>query len=261
MPNDESQVGALLRQWRKSRGLSQLELSLRAGVSLKHVGFVETGRSAPSREMVLRLAAAMDVPSRELNLLLTAAGFSAACGEASFDEPGFAAVRSTLEMAMRKQMPFPAWVLDSAWTPLLMNDAQKRLLDLIRNELGGTLPADLLFHPDGLRRCVANWEELASMALRRLRREVTQGYRRFEPVIERCRAYPGLPPSWQHDGPVEAAQPVLPVHFRLGGRDLRFMTTLATLGTAVDVTGQELRIESYYPTDEATEVFCRERLA
>lgn len=256
---DEASVGALLRQWRRTRGLSQLELALRAGVSLKHVGFVETGRSSPSRPMMLRLAAAMDVPAREVNLLLAAAGHSAAYRETRLDEPGMEAVRSALELMLRRHMPYPAWILDSTWTPLLRNDAQKKMLELIRAELGGSLPHDLLFDPNGLRRCVRNWEDLASMSLRRLRREAALGDRRIVALLERCSAYPGLPP-WEHESPAAATDPVLPVHFVLGGRDLRFMTTLATLGTAVDVTGQDLRIELYHPLDEGTEAFCREEL-
>jgi PAS domain-containing protein len=162
---------------------------------------------------------------------------------------------------MHKQMPYPAWVLDVSWRPLMMNSAHERLLAMVRDELGGLPRNDLLFHPDGLRRCVVNWEELASMALRRLRREAALGHTGFEALLERCRHYPGIPQSWQHAVPSEAAHPVLRVVFDLAGSRLEFVTTLATFGTAVDVTGQDLRIENYFAADSATDAFCRQRLA
>jgi len=256
-----SDVGVLLRQWRKSRRLSQLALSAEADVSLRHLCFVETGRARPSRVMVLRLADALDVPLRERNALLLAAGFAPAYRESPLEAPVLDAVRGALAAILAQQEPYPAVVMDREWNIRETNDAATRLFGLLTAGQPAAPPGApnvlrMMLHPDGVRRHVVNWPEVAAMLVRRIRREATGGGtdETARGLLDEVHAYPGMPrPPAVPDLPDERPQlPIIPVRFARDGRSFNFFSTVTTFGTTQDVTLDELRIELFHPADEAT---------
>lgn len=259
MGTTPSPVGRLLRHWRGARRRSQLALALDAGVSARHVSFVESGRAAPSREMVLRLASALDVPLRERNALLLAAGFAPAYAETALSAPEVAAVRQALDLILAHQEPFPAVVMNPRWDIVTANGAAARFfgqfVDLDR------YPAPLnvlrlMFDPAGLRPIVVNWDEVAAGLLERARRESVGGI--LSAATEQLLAE--IAPWGAAEAPPPAARPFIPVRFRVREDIMSFFSTVTTLGTPQDVTLQELRIECFFPADQETAAAAR-RLA
>jgi transcriptional regulator with XRE-family HTH domain len=259
--------GPMVRRWRTLRGLSQEKLAFAAEISSRHLSFLETGRSAPSREMVLVLAGALDIPLREQNELLQAAGFAAVYRESALEAPELAMVRKALDHLLDAHEPHAAIVVNSAWDLHRMNKGAQRLFAWA---LGGRVPpAEVmtnamraLLHPDGLRSVVVGWDRLAAGLIWRTRRELARTPdARVDRLLAEILAYPGVP---AHLGAAVdelfADQPFVQVHLRRDGVDLRFFTTLTTLGTPLDLTAQEIRIESYFPADERTERWVRESL-
>jgi transcriptional regulator with XRE-family HTH domain len=264
MPPIHVAFGPMLKRWRSSRGYSQERLADAAEVSPRHVSFLETGRAAPSREMVLVLASALDLPLRDRNTLLGAAGFAAVYRESDLDSPALVAVRRALQHLLDAQEPHAAFLVDRLWNVRKLNRGGSRLLGWL---FGPRVPPPLtganilhsLFHPEGVRESVVNWEDVAGLLIERLHREIA-----LEPDDDDRRAllrtvlgYPGVPEHFRSARFVDAAYPFVPVQLRQGGTELKFFTTLTTLGTPLDVTAQELRIESYFPADDATESFMR----
>jgi transcriptional regulator with XRE-family HTH domain len=252
--------GARLRWWRERRGLSQLDLASTAETSQRHLSFLESGRTAPSREMVLRLATALDVPLRQQNALLLAAGFSPAWRESSLAAPELAKVSSALDHMLTQQEPYPAFVVDRRWTLLRANVGAQRLTEFL---LGPPPPsaapgepvnlAEALVSPDGLRPFIVNWEDVALYFVRSVQADaIADGTAETAALLTRLLAYPGLPALSTLLPPERAEAPVLMIHFRNGATSLRMFTTIATLGTPLDVTVQEIRIECFFPADEDT---------
>jgi len=198
VPSPGGSFGALLHYWRKARNLSQLALAHEADVSPRHVCFVETGRAKPSREMVIQLATALDVPLRERNALLLAAGFAPVYGEARLDAPEIAPVRRALDAILKQQEPFPAAVLNRHWDILQMNGSGSRFFASL---LGDRAPAGppnvlrLMFDPTGLRPHVANWEAVAETLVRRAHREAVGGVpdAAMSQLLAEVLAYPNVP--------------------------------------------------------------------
>jgi len=263
-PATAPSVGALLQHWRKARRMSQLELANRADISPRHLCFVETGRSKPSRAMVLLLATTLDVPLRERNVLLLAAGFAPMFDESSLDAPALATVRTALEAILRQQEPFPAIVLNRQWDIVHGNDAAKRFFAYL---LGWSKRpktvnvARLMFDPRGLRPRVRNWNAAAVALLHRIHREAVGGVNdaKTSQLLEDILAYPNardLLREFERDKPLV---PVLPISYvRAAGEPVfNYFSTVTTLGTAQDITLQELRIESFFPADAATERHAR----
>jgi transcriptional regulator with XRE-family HTH domain len=251
--------GPLLREWRQTRQMSQLRLAEAAEVSTRHISFIETGRSAPSREMVLILASALDLPLRERNTLLGAAGYAPVYRETDLGAPEMGPVARALGFFLDRHEPYGASVLDGSWNILRVNRGGMRMIGYFLDQ---PPPPDvaanamrILFHPRGLRPYIANWEDTAATMIERLHREVTLGASRA--LLDQVLAYPGVPRSFARPRLGEQPQVVLTMHLRKGDRDLRLFTTLTTLGTPLDVTAQELRIESYFPADSATEEWVR----
>ncbi|RZT15162.1 DNA-binding XRE family transcriptional regulator [Kribbella sp. VKM Ac-2569] len=249
-------VGELLRGWRERRRLSQLELANRVEVSTRHVSFVETGRSKPSREMVMRLAEHLDVPLRDRNQLLLAGGFAPIYSEASLHSPSMLAIRTTLRRLLKAHEPYPALVVDRWWNIVEANagiaifttDVDEKLLQAPINALRLTL------HPDGLARRIANIAEVRSAALASLQRQVAgTADPELQDLYDELRTYAvndmPAPP-----GPAEV---VVPFNLTHDGRELSLLTTIATFGTPLDVTVSELMIESFYPADDATAKYLR----
>jgi transcriptional regulator with XRE-family HTH domain len=248
-----STAGALLRDWRQRRRMSQLDLGLQAGVSARHVSFVETGRSRPSAEMVITLSDHLDVPLRERNVLLLAAGHAPVYAQHDLDEPEMAPVRAALERVLGAHQPFPALVCDRQWGLVLGNDAVGLLVEGVAPELLEP-PANVLraaLHPDGMAPRILNLAEWRTHLLHRLAREHTiSGDPALLTLHDELAAYPG----GLVDEPLDLANEIaVPLKLRgPGGAELTFVSTVTTFGTATDVTLSELTIEAFLPADDAT---------
>jgi transcriptional regulator with XRE-family HTH domain len=253
-----SQVGTLLQYWRDVRGMSQLALAIEADVSPRHVSFVETGRAQPSREMVLQLATALEVPLREQNGLLLAAGFAPIFRESHLDAPELRAVRVALDAILAKQEPYPAVVMNRAWDILMTNAAATRFFGHLLDDAPVPSPLNvvrMMFDPVGLRPCVSNWEAVAESLVRRMQREAVGGVPDEATVrlLADVLAYPGVPDRWSRPDPDSPLVPVIPVVFLKHARTYTFFSAVTTLGTPQDVTLQELRIECFFPMDAETD--------
>jgi transcriptional regulator with XRE-family HTH domain len=261
---DRVPLGTLLREWRRRRRLSQLDLALEAGVSARHLSFVETGRSRPSREMVLHLAEQLDVPLRDRNQLLLAAGFAPAFGERGLDAPELEPVRDAIGLVLEGHEPYPAVVVDRWWDLVAAN----RSVALFTAGVAPHLlepPVNVLrlaLHPEGTAPRIANLGQLREHLLDRLRRHVALTADDRLVVLQReLEGYPA--PAGEDPGGAPPAAPEIAVPLRLrpadGGEELRFFSTIATFGTAVDVTVAELAIEAFFPADRATAAALAER--
>jgi transcriptional regulator with XRE-family HTH domain len=256
-------VGELLRQWRERRRLSQLDLALLADTSTRHLSFVETGRSRPSRGMLLRLAERLEVPLRERNHLLLAGGYAPAFGQAPLDAPEMAGVRAALRQVLAGHEPYPAVVVDRAWD---LVDANAAALALVGGADPALLapPANVLrlsLHPGGMAPRIANLGEWRAHLLGRLRRQIDlTADPGLAELHEELRAYPcdQPEPDVELPGPGDV---VVPLRFRHGDRELSLLSILASFGTPLDVTVAELSIESFYPADAATSAALRDLLA
>lgn len=237
--------------------MSQLALAIEAEVSPRHVCFLETGRARPSRDMVLLLASALDVPLRERNVLLLAAGYAPAYRETHLDSPELDAVRTALQAILRQQEPHPAVVMNRTWDVLTSNDAAARFFGFLLDPAPASGPANvirMMFDPDGLRPFVTNWEEVAEALITRVHREAVGGAPDEDTarLLEEVLALPGVPRRWRRPSLETPLIPVIPVRFRKGARTFAYFSTVTTLGTAQDVTLQELRIECFFPMDAET---------
>jgi transcriptional regulator with XRE-family HTH domain len=250
----------MLRDWRTARRLSQLDLALEAGVSSRHLSYVETGKAQPSREMIARLADALDVPLRERNALLIAAGYAPRYRETSLDTPEMAPVRRAVEFILAQQEPFPAFVTNRHWDVVLANQAVARIFGFMR---GGPPTHQNVMHqvfdPNDMRPFIANWEELAGDLIRHLHNEVAAAPAdtKARTLLEQALAYPGVPEAWRTRDPGSGPAPLMPSVLRRGETELRFFSTITTFGTPWDVTLAELRIECMFPMDEETAALCR----
>jgi len=246
---------ARLVWWRKRRGLSQLQLALAADCSQRHISFLELGRTKPSREMVLRLAAALGVPFRPANEMMLAAGYAPVWSETPLDGAALAPIRDALNHMLAQQEPFPAVVVDRRWNVLQANRGAAALVEFLVGPLapGAALNlADALVAPDVLRPYLVNWTEVVRYFLRSVEADaVADGTAETAGLLQRLLGYKGVQ-SALASAPPDVEGPVLPMHFRKGDAVLRLFTTIATLGTPQDITLQELRIESFFPMDDAT---------
>jgi transcriptional regulator with XRE-family HTH domain len=250
-------IGELLQYWRKTRQLSQLALAIEAEVSPRHICFLETGRAKPSRDMVLLLATVLDVPLRERNALLLSAGFAPMYSEASLDAPELSSVRQALEAILRQQEPYPAIVMDRSWDVIRTNQAADRFLRAFLGDRKASRPTNILrliFDPDGLRPFVEDWDTVAEALVQRVQREAVGGAKDAvaSKLLDEILGYPGVPRRFRKPNLLAPLLPVIPVRFQHGDKSLGFFSTVTTLGTAQDVTLQELRIECFFPADEAT---------
>jgi transcriptional regulator with XRE-family HTH domain len=250
-----SPVGTLLQHWRRERRMSQLTLSIEAGVTPRHVSFVETGRANPSREMVLTLARALDVPLRERNQMLLAAGYAPLYRETGLAAVEMAQVRAALDRMLAHHQPFPAVVMDRHWNVMMANDAAQAMFAYL---LDGQEPGDppnvvrLMFGP--LRPHVANWEQTGEALIQRVHREAVGGIPDPETVrlLDEVLALPGSPAAWRTPDFAAGTLPLLPVEFERDGLELSYFSMVTTVGTPQDVTLQEIRVESFFPADERT---------
>ncbi len=256
-PVPTATFGDTVRYWRRVRSMSQLDLSAAAATTPRHMSFLETGRSQPSREMVLRLATAMEVPLRDRNGLLLAAGYAPVYSERGLGDPAMDRVADAVDRILGQHEPFPAVLIDRGWDLLRANAGAQRLF--------GTLfaPAPLperanvlrlVLGPGPVRDAIANWDELAPALLERARREAVGGVLDVATaeLVRELQQRPEVAALLVAPATITPMAPVIDVQFDLGGPPLRFFSVVSTIGTPVDVTAQELRVEAFFPADDVT---------
>jgi transcriptional regulator with XRE-family HTH domain len=247
--------GTLMREWRQRRRLSQLDLAIEADVSARHLSFIETGRSTPSRTMVLKLASVLDVPLREQNQLLLAAGLAPVYSERSLDDPGMAAVREGVQRVLNAYNPFPCIAVDRSWQIVAANEGAGVLLEGVAPSL--LEPPNALriaLHPEGLAPRIRNLPQWRHHLIERLRREaMVSGSADLAALLAEIEAYPGGSEETRELGGV-----AIPLElYNADGQLLTFLSMVTTFGTALDLTAAELSIEAFLPADEATAAALR----
>jgi len=252
-------VGEHIRDWRQRRRMSQLDLALEADISTRHLSFLETGRAMPSREMVLHLAERLEIPRREQNVILMAAGFAPVFAERSLDDPEFAAARRAVDLILKGHEPYPALAVDLRWNLVAANAAVAPLLEGVDPALlaGPVNVVRLALHPKGLASRTANLAEWRDHLLERLRRQADLT---ADPgliaLIDEVKTYPAPPASDRR--PEDYGQVAVPYQLLQGETLLSFYATTTVFGTAVDITLSELTLETFFPADPATaEILAR----
>jgi transcriptional regulator with XRE-family HTH domain len=246
------QLGELLRYWRQERGKSQLDLSMDTGISQRHVSFVESGRSTPSRDFLSIVSDALNIPFRERNVLLLASGYAPQYGEQSVDAEPMAIVTRAIDRMLRQHEPHPALVLDRRWNVVRTNEAAPQFFGSFVDLEARPKPRnllDLMLDPAGMRPFVEEWEKVAAGLLQRVRREAVGQVldAELQKLLQRLRGYPGvaeLKPS------LAPQSPVLPIVFRRGNQRFSYFSLITTVGTPQCITAQELRVECMFPTDD-----------
>jgi transcriptional regulator with XRE-family HTH domain len=263
-PSLTQSFATLLKQWRNQRGFSQLDLAVTSQVSQRHISFLESGRAKPSREMVLQLATVLEIPLRQQNLMLSAAGFAPIHAETDMKAPEMTSIRRAIDFILQKQEPYPAIVVDRYWNLLLTNNGATRLLTTFidADKLQATFYVDgkinlmrVVFHSQGLRPFMVNWEEFANHLLQRLHRETLAEGESEQSValLNELMSYPGIPEIWHTSNQTPQNALLLSIHLKKNDLELQFFSTIATLGTPYDITLQELRIECLFPASDTTE--------
>ena len=256
-------AGEILKQWRHARRLSQLDLSITAGVSQRHLSYLETGRATPSREMIIHLASELDVPLRERNTWLKAAGYADVYSEYGLDEPAMEQVRHVLETILRAHQPFPAYVVDRAWNLVLANPPATALTGmLILPEKAPLFAGNILrlfMHPEGIRQYICNWEQAATSLMHRFDRELAErpGDATLLELQEGILTYPDVGELPHRSELPSGSDLLVPLHLRTPAGEMRLLTTIATIGAPFDITLEELRLETLLPADRDTERVLR----
>ena len=256
--------GRVLREWRNSRGMSQLALSLQAGVSSRHLSYMETGRASPSRDMVLTLAIALEMPLRDRNAFLQAAGFAPMYRETPLDAGPMGPVRDAVSLLLRSTEPNPTFVVNRRYDVVDANDTGRWLIETFTEDLASfSLPYNfgrLLVSTSGMRKYVENWADVARKVLGRLNRELGGAHTRDAADEALLHAIgPSLAEIGVAPGPTDALPLLVPVRLSRSPLAVRLFTTIATLGTPLDVTLQELRIEMLFPADAETKQMIEQR--
>jgi transcriptional regulator with XRE-family HTH domain len=255
-----------LRYWRAKRGHSQLQLSTIGKVSQRHISFLESGRAQPSKELILKLGVVLDIPLRQRNIMLLAAGFAPAYQERKLSDPELAAVRQALDFMLRQQAPYPALVVDRLWNLHMLNAPAAGMFKwLLGMPAQQAVPGDgainmmrMMLDPAGVRRYIANWDEVAPDALHWIEREAMSdgpGSEASKLLLELTTLAGEAGRHFDHGD--RAGLPFLPISLRKEGVELKLFTAIATLGTPRDVTLHELRIETFFPADAATEAWFK----
>lgn len=252
----------LLRQYRARRRWSQEKLGLEAEVSPRHLSCLETGKARPSREMVLLIASVLDLEFRERNALLLSAGFAAAYPTTSLDSVAMAHVNRAVELLLSHQEPYGGALIDRSWNVLRLNDGARRLLgafldpSIVPSRIATNLVRATL-HPEGLRSYIVNWNEVATLVFERVERahHAHPEDEERRALLEEIRTYPEV--EALAGGISPGSVPVAVLHLRRGADELRLFSLLTTVGTPLDVTAQDLTIESFFPADDATERWFR----
>jgi transcriptional regulator with XRE-family HTH domain len=263
LPEESKLFSALLKYWRQKRGLSQLDLALAAEVSARHLSFLETGRARPSREMILGLASTLDLPLREQNALLVAAGFSEAFTESNPSGALPPVIERVLDRMFAQQEPYPMVALDRCYDVLRANQGAAALLSCFSKEpIKGRLNVlKLLFDPQQARGFVVEWERVARLLLSRLQREtLIRPSSALSTLLTTLLAYPEVPTSFRRLDATLPNEPVLVFRMKRDDTEVAFLTTVTVFDAPNHLTLSELRVESYFPLDDQTAAFC-EKLA
>ncbi|GAB2583664.1 helix-turn-helix transcriptional regulator [Dyella jejuensis] len=258
--SSDYELGSLLRHWRSVRSTSQLDLSLDTGVSQRHISFIESGRSVPSRKTLLDIAQALDIPLRERNTLLQAAGYAPMYSESPLTALEMQGVTKALERMLRQHEPFPAVVMDRHWNVLMANASTPRFFSHFIDMAARKGPRNLLhlmFDPHGMRPFLADWENIAQSLIQRVHREsiarvIDDGTKE---LLAALLAYPGTKREWKSPEvqSIVPHTPVIPLRFIEGDNVLSYFSMVTTVGTPQTVAAQELRVECLFPADDATE--------
>jgi transcriptional regulator with XRE-family HTH domain len=251
------QFSRMLKHWRGVRRLTQIELAADANVSARHLCFLETGRSQPSREMVQLLGSALDLPLEERNALHVAAGYVPPYGDKGLAAENLQPVRQALDFMLRQQEPYPGIVIDGHWDVRLRNEGSARLLKPFRDsyEMEKGLADNamhVVFHPKGLRQFMTEWDEFARQMIVILHREVAQGSRAAAQLLDEIMVYPGLSAEWRQPRQASATSPVMTLQLVKGDYRLSFFSTFTTLAMPTDAALQQIKIECFFPADDAT---------
>ncbi len=261
---ENATFGKLLRHWRGARRMSQLRLACEAGISARHLSFLETGRARPSREMVQLLAEMLGVPLSERNALLVGAGYAPVYGERPLAAPELTHVRRALEYTLRQQEPYPALVMNGYHDIVMRNEASRRIFEVFRGPLPDQVTINgirTVFNPRGLRPFIVNWDEMAECMMQGLQREIAEtGSDALIRLRDEVLGYSDVPKRFAALNALDAATPVVNLQLRKGDLSLAFFSAITFIGRARDITLQNLKIECFFPADEATEQFTR-RLA
>lgn len=257
-----NELGVLLRHWREVRGKSQLDLSLDTGISQKQISFVESGRSAPGRPTLMSIADALDVPLRDRNSLLLAAGYAPSFSDSAWDSAEMKTVSDALKRILRQHEPFPALVMDRYWNVLMTNECTPRFFNCFIDMASRKGPRNMLhlmFDPEGMRPFIANWEAVAKSLFQRVYRESIGRVldEKTKSLLAALLAYPDVKGDWKN--PVALSfMPVIPMSFIKHDRLLNYFSMVTTVGTPQTIAAQELRVECMFPADEATETYHHE---
>ena len=260
-----SVVGQMLREWRTARRVSQLDLALQAGFSARHLSFIETGRTQPSRQALLILAETLDLPLRERNLLLEAGGYARMYRQTPLGADEMSHIRGLLHFILERHKPYAAIVLDRYANCVMGNGASERLVASLVDSSLLTSHANhlrIVFHPLGARRFIVNWEEVSHHLLGRAEREF--GHTKDDEaaaLLTELRGYAGPVVSHRASERVSSGDLLLPIHIRRDDFELRIFSTIMTLGTPQDVTLQDLRIETFFPADTESEAIWMRLIA
>ncbi|MDB5621096.1 helix-turn-helix domain-containing protein [Tardiphaga sp.] len=254
------ELRTLLRHWRDLRGKSQFDLSLDTGVSQRHISFIEIGRSVPSRQMLIDIATALDIPLRDRNTLLLAGGYAPIYPDGAWDGPEMHSITKALERILRQHEPFPALVMDRYWNVLMTNRAAPRFFGRFTDLSARKSPRNMLhlmFDPEGIRPFVADWPTVAESLIQRVYRETVGRVvdDKIKELLTSLLAYPDVEPDWTQPKTtrVQSVMPVIPIGFVKDGHVLNYFSMVTTLGTPQTVAAEELRIECMFPADEPTE--------
>jgi transcriptional regulator with XRE-family HTH domain len=251
------ELGELLRYWRDARGKSQFDLSLDSGLSQRHLSFIESGRSTPSRRALLDIARVLDIPLRERNTLLLSAGYAPTFAESEWSAPEMQSLTKALERVLRQHEPYPAVVMDRHWHVVMRNESAPRFFSHFIDLDARKPPRNLLhlmFDPKGLRPFITNWPEVAASLLQRVHRESIGRVidQRTGELLAQLQAYPGIKAEWRQPT-ASSALPLIPIGFVLKGKRINLFSLITTVGAPVSVTAQEHRMECMFPADEESE--------
>ncbi|MBZ2168780.1 helix-turn-helix domain-containing protein [Marinobacter sp. F4216] len=256
-----SAFGTLFREMRQGKRLSQMDFALACEVSAKHISFLETGRSQPSKGMVLHLAQMLKTDLAGTNRLLSAAGYSQVYSHQDLSAPGMAMIREALEHLLKGHLPYPAVVFDHEYNLVMANEAMQALM-LRMVQLGAQLPARpnfllALLDEAGIKPFVGDWENIACHMLQRVYHEHLAGPFRDQPnrLLDQALTVPGVPQHWKNHVVEHLDYPAIPFTLNLGDQQLNIFSTIATIGTPLDVTAQNLRIEHFFPMDERSKAY------
>ncbi len=259
-PDITGQLGPQLKQWRTVRGTSQLALSLESGVSQRHISFIESGRSMPGRATLLALAQVLDVPFRERNTLLLAAGYAPMYADRDWNDEDMRGIEKAIARMLKQQNPYPAIVMDRYWNVLMANDAAPRFFNRFVDLDARPAPRNILalmFDPAGMRPHIANWEQVAASLLQRVGRESVGRFadHKTQELIASLLAFPDVDKHWPAVAGAHATEglPMVPFSFIKNGAVMNYFSMITFVAAPQNIAAQELRVECMFPADQETE--------